>query len=164
DSHSLVELNDNNIFVNPSNNNLHLLETCNAVDNGTGSGAPGIDFDGNPRPSGQGYDIGAYEYQFSSDMGGNGFSPNSEEFILCQNYPNPFNSTTTINYGLTEKTSVKLKVFDVIGNEMETIINSEQDAGYHKIEYYTSRMSSGVYFYNLQAGSFVETKKMILLK
>jgi hypothetical protein len=95
------------------------------VDNGTSSGAPGIDFDGNPRPSGQRFDIGAYEYQFSSDIGDNGFNSNPKEFILYQNYPSPFNSTTTINYGLPERTNVKLRVFDVIGTEMGTIINSE---------------------------------------
>ena len=72
------------------------------MDNGTGSGAPNIDFGGNPRPSGQGFDIGAYEYQFSSDIGDNGFNSNPKEFILYQNYPNPFNSTTKINYGLLE--------------------------------------------------------------
>jgi len=55
-------------------------------------------------------------------------------------------------------------VFDVIGSEIETIVDSEADAGYHEVEYYTSKMPSGVYLYKLQAGSFVETKKMVLIR
>jgi len=85
-------------------------------------------------------------------------------FSLEQNYPNPFNPTTTIVYGLREKTNVELKVFDVLGREVETIVNSEQDAGYYEIEFNASKLASGIYFYRLQAGSFVETKKMVLMK
>jgi hypothetical protein len=87
-----------------------------------------------------------------------------QHFSLEQNYPNPFNPTTTIIYGLKERTIVELKIFDVLGREMETIIKGEQDAGNYEIEFNASRLASGIYFYRLQAGEFIETKKMILLK
>ncbi len=86
------------------------------------------------------------------------------EFTLSQNYPNPFNPTTTIVYGLIERTNVELKLFDVLGREVETIVNREQDAGYYEVEFNASRLASGIYFYRLQAGDFIETKKMVLLR
>jgi hypothetical protein len=86
------------------------------------------------------------------------------KFSLAQNYPNPFNPTTTIIYGLRERTIVELKVYDVLGREIETIVNGEQNAGYYEIEFDASRLASGIYFYRLQAGNFIETKKMLLLK
>jgi hypothetical protein len=87
-----------------------------------------------------------------------------DAFTLSQNYPNPFNPTTTIVYGLRERTNVLLKLFDVLGSEIEIFVSGEQDAGYYEIEFNASRLASGIYFYRLQAGSFVETKKMMLLK
>jgi len=85
-------------------------------------------------------------------------------FTLYQNYPNPFNPTTTIVYGLRERTIVELKVYDVLGREVEVLVSREQNAGYYKIDFNAGRLASGIYFYKLQAGSFVDTKKMILLK
>jgi len=87
-----------------------------------------------------------------------------DRFKLEQNYPNPFNPTTTIIYGIRERTTVELKIFDVLGREVETIVNSEQDAGYYEVAFNASRLASGIYFYRLKAGSFVETKKMVLMK
>jgi hypothetical protein len=91
-------------------------------------------------------------------------NPAPIDFALHQNYPNPFNPTTTIVYGLRERTIVELKLFDVLGREIETIFDGEQDAGYYEVEFNASRLPSGIYFYRLQAGSFVETKKMLLLR
>ena len=100
-------------------------------------------------------------------------------FELYQNYPNPFNPTTTIAYGLRERTNVELKLFDVRGSEIKIFVSGEQDAGYYEIEFNATTLASGIYFYQLKAGSpstglpagrqgsaqsFVETKKMILLK
>jgi len=87
-------------------------------------------------------------------------------FQLYQNYPNPFNPITTIKYELPERSLVTLKVFDVLGNELATLISEEKSAGEYKIELDASKynLSSGIYFYRLQSGSFVNTKKMILLK
>jgi hypothetical protein len=96
------------------------------------------------------------------------------EFELEQNYPNPFNPTTTISYGIKERSFVELKIYDILGREVFILVNKEQNAGSYEVEFsaiggsasggnaYT--LPSGIYFYKLQAGSFVETKKMLLLK
>jgi len=86
------------------------------------------------------------------------------EFSLEQNYPNPFNPTTTISYSIKEKVLVSLKVFDILGTEVKTLINADQTPGHYNFEFDASSLASGIYFYTLQAGKFVSTKKMILLK
>ena len=87
-----------------------------------------------------------------------------DDYEISQNYPNPFNPATTIKYGLPERSFVELKLYDMLGREVTTIVNEEQDAGYYEIEFNASTLASGVYFYRLQAGSFIETKKMVLMK
>jgi photosystem II stability/assembly factor-like uncharacterized protein len=87
-----------------------------------------------------------------------------DNFKLEQNYPNPFNPTTTIGYVLQEKSSTRLTVMNAIGEEIAVLVNEEQDKGYHRAELDGKNLSSGIYFYRLQAEDFVETKKMILLK
>jgi hypothetical protein len=86
------------------------------------------------------------------------------EYKMDQNYPNPFNSLTNINYSIPVKSTVILKVFDLLGRESATLANKEKPAGVYNVEFKNNNLSSGIYFYRLQAGSFVETKKMILLK
>ena len=91
-------------------------------------------------------------------------------FYLEQNYPNPFNPSTSIQYAISSRQFVSLKVYDILGNEIITLVNEELPAGEYKIEFNaggTSRdlsLTSGVYFYQLKAGDFIETKKMLLLK
>jgi len=85
-------------------------------------------------------------------------------FELSQNYPNPFNPTTTINYQITKNDFVSLKVYDILGNEVATLVNEEKATGSYEINFDASSLSSGTYFYKLQAGSFIESKKMLLLK
>jgi len=87
-----------------------------------------------------------------------------KEFWLYQNYPNPYNPTTTIVYGLRERTNVELKVFDILGREVISLVNEEQPSGKYEIVFDATSISTGIYFYRLQAGSFVETKKMVLMK
>ncbi len=87
-----------------------------------------------------------------------------KEFNLSQNYPNPFNPTTTITYQVPEISFVTLKIYDVLGNEIATLVNEEKPAGSYEVEFDASSLSSGIYFYKLQSGSFIQTKKMILLK
>jgi len=86
------------------------------------------------------------------------------EFSLSQNYPNPFNPSTTINYSIPTTGLVTLKVYDVIGKEVATIVNEVKNAGNHEVRFTPSGLSSGVYFYRLQSGNFVETRKMFLMK
>jgi len=86
------------------------------------------------------------------------------EYSLSQNFPNPFNPKTVISYELPVTGNALLKVFDVLGNEVAELVNEKQNAGSYSVEFDGSNFSSGVYFYKLTAGEFVETKRMILLK
>lgn len=87
-----------------------------------------------------------------------------DHYALEQNFPNPFNPTTIIQYQLPEDAHVELKVYDILGREVTMLVSESQQAGYYKVPFQASQMSSGVYLYRLQAGSFVETKKLLLLK
>jgi len=87
-----------------------------------------------------------------------------DEFKLFQNYPNPFNPSTRIQYAVSSLQFVSLKVYDVLGNEITTLVNEEKSAGSYEVEFNATSLPSGVYFYQLNAGSFIKTKKMILLK
>ena len=87
-----------------------------------------------------------------------------DSFILYQNYPNPFNPITTIVYGIPEDASVVLKIYNVLGSEVMNFAEGHKTTGYHKVSFDASDLPSGIYFYRLQAGSFIETKKMILMK
>ena len=85
-------------------------------------------------------------------------------FSLDQNYPNPFNPATTISFSLPSQSFVTLKVFDLVGREQATIVSEEMSAGDHSRQWNAEGLPSGVYFYRMQAGSFNETKKLILLR
>jgi hypothetical protein len=87
-----------------------------------------------------------------------------ENYSLSQNYPNPFNPVTTINYQVPENSFVSLKVFDILGEEVITLVNEEKSPGYYKVDLNASNLASGVYLYRLSAGRFVQVKKMVLLK
>ncbi|MBU0474984.1 MAG: exo-alpha-sialidase [Bacteroidetes bacterium] len=91
------------------------------------------------------------------------------EYSLSQNYPNPFNPSTTIKYSIPkdvrgEKQEVRLMVYDILGREVATLVNKNQKAGIYEVQFDASNLTSGVYFYKLQSGSFMESKKMVLLK
>ena len=85
-------------------------------------------------------------------------------FSLSQNYPNPFNPSTSIRYELPVLSKVKIMIYDILGREITTLINETRPAGRYEIKWNASRFSSGVYFYRIQAGNFVQTKKLMLLK
>lgn len=87
-----------------------------------------------------------------------------QAFVLEQNYPNPFNPATTINYQLPVNAAVTVKVYDLVGREVATLVNAEQAAGKYSVHFNASELSSGMYFYQLKAGTSVSTKKMMLLK
>jgi hypothetical protein len=86
------------------------------------------------------------------------------EFSLFQNYPNPFNPSTNISFSLSRQSFVSLKVFDLIGREVTTLVAQEISTGFHVLQWNASNLASGVYFYRLHAGTFTETKKLVLLK
>ena len=85
-------------------------------------------------------------------------------FKLDQNYPNPFNPSTKIQYSLPQSSKVVIKVFDILGSEIEILVNEEKSAGTYELNWNASKLSSGVYFYQLKAGNYIQTKKMILMK
>jgi hypothetical protein len=87
-----------------------------------------------------------------------------KNFKLEQNYPNPFNPNTKMKYSIPQSSNVIIKVFDLLGNKIETLVNEEKQVGNYEITWYAEDVPSGVYFYQLKAGSFVETKKMVLMK
>lgn len=92
----------------------------------------------------------------------NSLTPNT--FLLSQNYPNPFNPSTTIKYSVPSAQFVTLKVYNLLGQEVATLLNEEQNAGNYIAKFDASSLSSGIYFYTLKAGNFTDTKKMILMK
>ncbi|HEY9165681.1 MAG TPA: T9SS type A sorting domain-containing protein [Candidatus Kryptonia bacterium] len=108
----------------------------------------------------------------------NGLAGEPQLFSLGQNYPNPFNPNTVINYQLVENSFVRLKVYDILGREVKSLVNERQTAGSHNVTFSASNLPSGVYFYRLsagssegvlrdltgQAGTFTQAKKMILTK
>lgn len=87
-----------------------------------------------------------------------------EEFKLNQNYPNPFNPITTIQYSIPQRSVVSLKVYDILGNEVATLVNEAKNVGIYTVSFNASQLASGIYFYKLQAGDFVQTKKMMLVR
>ena len=86
------------------------------------------------------------------------------QFALAQNYPNPFNPSTKISFSIPEKTFTTLKIYDILGNEVATLLSEEKPAGSYEVQFDASKLSSGVYLYKLQSNSLVQTRKMILLK
>jgi len=91
------------------------------------------------------------------------------EFILNYNYPNPFNPVTTISYKLPQAALVRMTIYDLLGRQVKTLINKTQDTGYKSVIWdatndYGKPVSAGVYLYQIQAGNFVQSRKMVLLK
>jgi hypothetical protein len=110
-------------------------------------------------------DMGAYGGGDSAAVGiWNTPSPLPERYLLLQNYPNPFNAQTNIDFILPKSQDVKLTVYDLLGRQIEVLIDEYREAGVHAITFDASSLSSGVYFYRLRAGDAVETKRMVLLK
>jgi hypothetical protein len=171
DTHTQVVFNSSNLFVDTLsiNPNLHLVEGALAIDNGLGlPDAPSFDFDNCPRNVGQ-IDIGAYEFDACGAVGiSDEVFENIHSYYLAQNYPNPFNPTTSIEYRVASTEYVTLKVYDVLGREVATFVNEERRPGNYEVVFNpvssNQHLASGIYFYQLKAGDFVATKKMILLK
>ncbi len=87
-----------------------------------------------------------------------------EYFNLLQNYPNPFNPSTVISFSISSSSIVKLSVYNMLGQEVATLLNSQFSAGSHSISFDATSLSSGIYLYRIQAGKYVQTKQMMLIK
>jgi parallel beta-helix repeat protein len=163
DLHSIIADSESQIFVDHTNENFHLLQTAQAVDAGTNLVLPTVfeDLDNISRPQGSGFDIGSYEYNPVSSIIEEHIP---EGFILFQNYPNPFNPSTKIRWQSTVGNWQTLKVYDMLGNEVAVIVDEYKPAGSYEAVFNAKESSSGIYFYKITAGSFVKTKKMLLIK
>jgi hypothetical protein len=119
-------------------------------------------------PNGPDTDFSGIDELYVEGSGSVGVNGNQNEipdtYRLDQNYPNPFNPSTVISYALPKAGNVKIAVYDMLGNEVSVLINEHRAAGFYSIEFDASRLSSGVYFYRLESGSFTFTRKMSVVK
>jgi M6 family metalloprotease-like protein len=120
-----------------------------------------IIIDGTPGPGQKHFEI---PVAFGVVTGVKAMAEVPKQFGLDQNYPNPFNPSTSIKYELPKSTELKLSVFDLLGREVSVLVNERRDAGVHEVKFDASNLASGVYFYRLQAGDFVQTRKLLLLR
>jgi len=170
------------VIVDPNNSSHIYIGTDIGVFVSTDGGGSWQDFNAGLPDAVQGMDLnittvnnvirvmthgnGAYETkllsQIPSDTGT--MPPTVTDFKLEQNYPNPFNPSTVISFSVPSAAPVTLKVYDVLGNETATLVNEEKPVGIYEVEFNATGLSSGIYFYKLEAGNYVETRKMVLLK
>ena len=147
-------------FVDPY---LHIDKSIVTSLNSRGIPIGGIDIDiDKEMRSATSPDIGADE--FEGNASGVGEESMITEFTLEQNYPNPFNPSTNIRFMMPQQLLVVIKVYDILSNEIETLINEEKPTGTYEITWFAEGLPSGVYFYQLKAGNYVKTKKMVLMK
>ncbi len=141
-----------------------LLAGSPAIDAGDNTHCPATDLLGTPRPQGSSCDIGAYEFAFNVLVEDPFSNTHPGNFTLLQNYPNPFNPSTTIRFSLRQSEHLTLKVLDVLGREVATLMEGELNAGEHSVVFDGKNLPCGVYFYRLQAGEFAHLRKMVVLK
>jgi predicted outer membrane repeat protein len=165
------------VFLDTLNNDYHLQDLSTCIGTGIDSieiagiwfHCPSTDIEGNPRPNPAGSmpDLGAYESEYPVKVGDEQ-SGLPSDYALFQNYPNPFNPSTKISWQSPVGGWQTLKVYDVLGNEVATLIDEYKPAGNYEIEFQSTagnrRLASGIYFYRLKADDYVQTRKMILLK
>ncbi|MEE9554416.1 MAG: T9SS type A sorting domain-containing protein [candidate division Zixibacteria bacterium] len=147
------EISEDPLFSDRGNGDFHLLPDSPCID----AGDPDSPFD----PDGTRADMGTFYFDQSTGI--------DEEYLLpggfiVQNYPNPFNASTVIGYSLPNPANVTVDIYDILGRRIETLVQGEQRAGYHQVVWDAEDNSSGMYFYRIQAGEYVETRKMVLLK
>lgn len=136
-----------------NNSNYTLSGTIGEIVTGTTSGSL------NQKQVGFWY---AYSQSILTDVENDEMIPAT--FKMEQNYPNPFNPSTVIRFAVSENINVTLKVYDILGGEVTTLLNEDKDAGWYNISFDASGLASGIYIYRITAGSFISTKKMLLLK
>ena len=161
------------LLADTTNGDYHLLDASPCIEKGIDtikiagvwyySPLEDIENNSRPYPAGTMPDIGAYESQYTVGIdGNNSLLPNKYE--LYQNYPNPFNPATKIKYTLIRLSKVQIIIYDILGRKIRTLVNEEKPAGIYEVNWQAANLPSGVYFYQLRAGTYVQTKKMILLK
>jgi len=172
----LNNIESNPLFVDSAQNDFHLTDNSPCIGAGADSAqvaskwyyAPAFDFEGNPRPHPEGSlpDIGAFENSLGSPLTGIKEVQKQipDGFHLYQNYPNPFNPTTMIEYQVPSTGHVNLRVYNVLGKEIATLVNAVVLAGYHEIEFSANDLAGGIYFYRMETGSYRQTRKMLLVK
>jgi hypothetical protein len=138
----------------PDVNFMHLASGSKFIDAGTNLG---LAFNGTAP------DLGCFESAYSTGVASYG-DVKITGYRLLQNYPNPFNPTTTIRYELPQQSNVKIVVYDLMGREVALLVNGAKAAGSYTVQFNASQLASGIYFYKLNAGSFVSTKKLVLMK
>ncbi|MFZ4591317.1 MAG: YCF48-related protein [Ignavibacteria bacterium] len=115
-----------------------------------------------------GYTAGQYQTIYRTNNAGGLTSIKNEttasEYSLSQNYPNPFNPVTKINYSVPKQSLVTMKIFDILGREVATLVNESMKPGYFSVDFNGSNLASGVYFYRMEAGTFVNVKRLLLIK
>ncbi len=145
-----------------------LLESSQCIGAGLDSVAPPFDFDGDPRPNpvDMYVDIGAQESPYEKPLGivreDSDYLPKT--FSLRQNYPNPFNPVTNIEFALPKNEFVSLKIYNLLGQEVKTLVADKLNAGNYKYNWNASNFASGIYYYKIQAGKYEASKKLLLLK
>ena len=92
------------------------------------------------------------------------YVPVPDKFILHSAYPNPFNPTTQLKYGLSKNAHVTISIYDIVGRKIVELINNKQQAGYHTVIWNGSQHASGIYFVKMEAGDFISTQKLMLVK
>ncbi len=127
---------------------------------------PGTDIAGNPRPdpAGSNPDMGAWESPLATEVMNFIETEIPKSYFLAQNYPNPFNSSTVISYQLPVNSQVELSICNLLGQKIVTLVSEKQPAGIHKLNWDARGLASGVYLYRLEAGEFVQAKKLILMR
>lgn len=166
-SWDLTAISANPRFADTTSRQFQLLPLSSCIDVGQNvSLVVGRDILGVIRPQGGGFDLGAFEYVPLTSVEYSERSPT--RFLLDQNYPNPFNPRTTISYQLPTRSHIALKVYDMLGREVFTIVNAVEEPGYKSVQWEASSLASGVYFYRLEATSlgsnYSTRKKMVLIK
>jgi hypothetical protein len=159
------------LFRDPDNGDLHLMSTAC----GDPHDSPCIDA-GHPDILDSLLDCSWGLGELRSDMGAYGGGDSvivgiddyierlPSQLALFQNYPNPFNAVTVIRYSLPEPSDVIIEIYDILGRKVETVVQGEQPAGYHRAVWNATERSSGIYFYRIQTGDYSETRKMVLSK
>jgi hypothetical protein len=142
------------LFVNPENSDFHLQGGSPCID----AGDPNSPLD----PDGTRSDIGAFYFDQSTGIADAFLLPDG--FFLYRSYPNPFNASAVIRYKLPQQMQVTIDIYDILGRQVTTLQDGLQSAGNHQVTWNAKGFSSGTYFYKIQAGGFIETKKMLLLK